>query len=321
MISRRGFVLASASAAILRGASLTSKERVDRAIQGKDLDRPPFTFWYHFLDDTKPAESHAQSTLAFHRKFRTDLVKVMSDYAYPKPGGVWNELRVVENPFPQQIRALELIRDGLAGSASFVETLFNPWNVAEKLSSKEKVQELKATNPQKLLDALEAIAKSEANHARLAIRAGAAGIFLAIANAQAGVLSETDYAKFSEPFDKLILEAVKNAQLNVLHLHTDAAFGDKLYASRFYKGWAASAINYTLHTKIPIAEMRRDYSGVLLAGLDERGYRGLDAAQLKEQRTSAERAAGAKFILAPGCSVPNDSTDAELERLPQLLGA
>src|SRR5260370_40633288 len=127
MIWRRGFVLASASAAVcqwseLRGATLTSKERVDRAIQGKDLDRPPFTFWYHFLDETKPAESHAQSTLAFHRKFRTDLVKVMSDYAYPKSSGVWNELRVVENPFPQQIRALELTRDGLRGRAPFVET-------------------------------------------------------------------------------------------------------------------------------------------------------------------------------------------------------
>src|SRR5258708_11507832 len=209
MISRRGFVLASASAAVcqwseLRGATLTSKERVDRAIQGKDLDRPPFTFWYHFLDETKPAESHAQSTLAFHRKFRTDLVKVMSDYAYPKPGDsskktAWNELRVVDNPFPQQIRALELIRDGLGGRAPFVETLFNPWNVAEKLSSKERVQELKASNPQKLLDALEAIAKSEANHARLAIRAGAAGGFLAGSQAHTRVVAAAEGAQLREP--------------------------------------------------------------------------------------------------------------------------
>src|SRR5258708_9433870 len=66
--------------------------------------------------------------------------------------------------------------------------------------------------------------------------------------------------------------------------------------------------------------MRRDYSGVLLAGLDERGYRGLDAAQLKEQWAAARRAAGAKVILAPGCSVPNDSSDAGLERLPNFWG-
>jgi hypothetical protein len=131
------------------------------------------------------------------------------------------------------------------------------------------------------------IAKSEANHARLAVRAGAAGIFLAIANAQAGVLSESDYAKFSEPFDKMILDAVKTAPLNVLHLHTDAASGDKLYASRFYRGWPAAAINYTLHTRIPIAQMRREYPGVILAGLDERAYRSLSSAQLKEQTAAA----------------------------------
>jgi len=51
----------------------------------------------------------------------------MSDFPYPKPAGNWHAVQVVENPFPEQIRALELIRDGLAGRAHFVETVFNPW--------------------------------------------------------------------------------------------------------------------------------------------------------------------------------------------------
>jgi hypothetical protein len=41
----------------------------------------------------------------------------MSDYPYPKAKGEWHDLRVVDNPYPQQIRALELIRDGLRGNA------------------------------------------------------------------------------------------------------------------------------------------------------------------------------------------------------------
>ena len=36
---------------------------------------------------------------------------------------------------------------------------------------------------------------------------------------------------------------------------------------------------------------------------------------------AAAKAAGPKFILTPGCSVPNDSTPAELSRLPEALGA
>ncbi|MBI3474067.1 MAG: hypothetical protein HY013_22145 [Candidatus Solibacter usitatus] len=315
MLSRRSFLLTPALAA--RGARLSSRERLDRALRGEDLDRPPFTYWYHFLDDKLPGERHAQSTLDFQRKFRTDLVKVMSDYAYPKPAGPWHALRAVENPFPQQIRALELIRDGLAGSKHFVETIFNPWNVAEKLSSKEEVLKLKAEKPQALLDALEAIARSEANHARRAVAAGASGIFLAIANAQDGILSRADYARFSQPFDKLVLDAVASAPLNVLHLH-----GDKVYLDLFYKGWPAAAINYSRHgTGVPIQRVRDKYTGVLMGGIDEANYRKLSRADLKRQWEEARQAAGKRFILSPGCSVPNDTKDEELLPLTKLLGA
>ena len=317
MISRRNFVLASAAAVTLRGASMTSRERVDRALAGNEVDRVPFSFWYHFLDAAKPGEDHARSTLAFHDKFHTDLVKVMSDYPYPKPKAEWYALREEKNPFPQQIVALEKIRDGLARQAYFVETLFNPWKVAENLSSVEEVRKLQHEKPQALLDALEVIAKSEANHARRAIAAGAAGVFVSIANANDGYQTQADYAKFSEPFDKMIFDAVRSAPLNILHLH-----GDKVYLDRFYRGWSARAINYSAHgTGVSVAKVREQYRGVILAGLDEVNYRKLDDSSLEQQLSTAKKAAGPMFILTPGCSVPNESTDQELLRLPNLLKA
>lgn len=316
MVTRRNLLLGSAAALALRGASLSSKERVDRALQGEDVDRTPFSFWHHFLDASKPGEEHARSTLEFHQKFHTDLVKVMSDYPYPKPGAEWYVLREEKNPFPQQIVALEKIRDGLAGQAYFVETMFNPWKVAENLSSVDEVRRLQHEKPQALLDALEVIAKSEANHARRSVQAGAAGVFLAIANANDGYMTQADYAKFSAPFDKMVLEAVRSAPLNILHLH-----GARVYLDRFYHGWPATAINYSAHgTGVPIAQVRSRYSGVIVGGLDEVNYRKLTRLDLKRQWIDA-RQAGAKFILTPGCSVPNDSTDAELSLLPKMFGA
>ncbi len=310
-------MLGATAAFTLRGATMTSKERVDRARKGADVDRPPFSLWHHFLDESKPGEQHALSTLEFHQKFHTDLVKVMSDYPYPKPKAEWYGLREEKNPFPQQIRALQQIRDGLRGQAYFVETLFNPWKVAENLSSVAEVRRLQDEKPQALLDALELIAKSEANHARLALAAGAAGVFVAIANAQDGIMTQADYAKFSEPFDKLVFEAVRSAPLNILHLH-----GDKVYLDRFYQGWPASAINYSMHgTGVPIAKVRQGYSGVILGGIDEVNYRKLTPADLKRQWSEAAQAAGTKFILTPGCSVPNDSSDEELSRLSKVLNA
>ena len=318
MITRRSFLLTSAAAAGASAQAITPRQRVDRILAGKDTDRPAFTFWYHFLDEKLPGEKHAASTIAFHKKFRTDLVKVMSDYPYPKPKGVWYELREQKDPFPEQIKALKIIADTLtfSGKAHFVETIFNPWNIAEKLSTKEEVQRLKAEKPQQLLDALEVIAKSLANHARSAVAKGASGIFLAVANAVPETLSREDYAKFSEPFDRMVLDAVRNHPFNVLHAH-----GDKVYLDRFY-GWPVAAINYSVHgTGIDITQVRKNFSGVLMAGIDERDFRKLDRETLKRQWMSASQSAGRKLIVTPGCSVPNDTTDSELLKMTTLLGA
>jgi uroporphyrinogen decarboxylase len=296
-------------------AALSPRTRIDRALAGRDVDRPPISLWHHFgLEQEGPAR-HAQATLAFHRDYRTDLVKVMSDFPFPKPGGAWHEVRALDDPFPQQIQALTAIRDALQRSAHFVETIFNPWNVAEKLSSPAAVQQLRAEQPQRLVDALEAIARSEATHARRAMNAGASGVFLAIANAQPHVLSPDDYARFSEPFDRMILDAVKDAPLNVLHLH-----GDAVYLDRFVRGWPAAVINYSANgTKVGIDALRKTFDGVIAGGIDETQYRTLDVAALRRQAEAARAQAGARFILTPGCSVPDDSTPAELRKLSQAV--
>ena len=319
---RRTFLAAAASPLLARmnlaaATRLSSRERVDRALEGREVDRPPFSFWHHFGLQKEPPAHFVHATLDFHSRFKTDLVKVMSDYPYPKPAGAWYELREEANPFPAQIQALTAIGQSLGREASFLETIFNPWKVAENLSSSQEVLRMKAEHPQRLLDALEVITKSEANHARRAVAAGARGIFLAIANAQDGILTPEDYAKFSEPFDRRVLQAVAAAPLNTLHLH-----GDRVYLGRFYQGWPASVINYSVEgTRTPISSVRQHYHGVVMGGLDEVRFRTLSAETLRAQYESARKEAGPRFILAPGCSVPNESTDAELLRVPEMLGA
>jgi hypothetical protein len=103
----------------------------------------------------------------------------------------------------------------------------------------------------------------------------------------------------------------------VLHLH-----GDAVYLDAFYSGWPAAVINYSAHTtKVGIDAVRARYADVIAGGIDETQYRTLDAAALKAQADAARRQAGARFILAPGCSVPNDAVPAELHKLHMLVGA
>jgi uroporphyrinogen decarboxylase len=298
-------------AAAAQNSTLTPKARVDRALKGEDTDRVPFTCWYHFGLEKEPPEKFAAATLDFHRRLRTDLVKVMSDFPYPADSS-----KVHENPFPAQIRALEMIRDGLRGQAHFIETIFNPWNVAEKLTSKEQVQRMKSDEPRKLLDLLERLGRSEASHARRAVATGASGVFLAIANAEPAVLSREDYERFSEPFDLMVLEAAASAPLNVLHLH-----GDKVYLDHFTRPkWKGAAINYSQHgTGVRMAGVRARFGGVLLGGVDETAFRKLSTEDLRRQAKEAREGAGKRLILTPGCSVPNETTDAEILRLTQAV--
>lgn len=315
-LSRRQLLISCwAAGAVAAKVTLSPLERVNRALRGQEVDRPPFSLWHHFgLEKEGPAR-HAEATLQFHRAYGTDFVKVMSDFPFPKPQGAWWEVREHKNPFAPQVEALRIIGKALGRSAHFVETIFNPWNVAEKLSSRAEVQRLMREQPQKLTDALQAIAKSEANHARLALEAGAAGIFLAIANADPSVLSREEYLKFSAPFDRMVLEAVGSAPLNILHIH-----GPKVYLDVFYRGWAASVLNYsTVTTGISLAEARRHYEGVLAGGIDEIRYRSLSVEQLRTQAQQARQQAGAKFLLTPGCSVPNEATPEELRRLRKAV--
>lgn len=313
---RRHFLFCAAAASLVAASNskLSHKERVQRALRGAEVDRPPFSFWHHF--GLKTPEEHAKATLDFHRTYRTDIVKVMSDFPYPKPTGRWYELEVKKDPFPRQVHALKLIRDGLNGEAHFIETIFNPWNVAEKLSSRDEVLRLKNENPQALLAALDVITESQIHHAKRAIGLGAAGILLAVANANSSTLTPSDYTRFSAPFDRRILRAVAGAELNFLHVHLETDY------LGIVNDLPAPVFNYSPRvSKIPIAGLRKQVRGAIAAGIDEVDFRTLDEAAIKRQWLEAAQAAGPKFILTPGCSVPDASTPEELLRLPSVLGA
>lgn len=197
-----------------------------------------------------------------------------------------------------------------------METVFNPWTVAEKLSSREEIRRLKDQNPQALLDALDVITQSEIAHAKKAFATGAAGIMLAVANPNKAELSRADYVKFSLPFDRRILEAATEGRLNMLHVHVEPAYLD------LFDKFPAPIFNYSLHVSgIPISDVRKRWAGVIAGGVDEVNYRKLTAADIRAQWKAASQAAGPKYILTPGCSVPDDSAPAELLRLPQVLNA
>jgi uroporphyrinogen-III decarboxylase len=174
---------------------------------------------------------------------------------------------------------------------------------------------LKTENPRKLVDALDMITRSEIHHAKRALKTGASGILLSVANANAQEMTLEDYRKFSAPFDRRILAAIPDAPLNILHLHVEAPYLDT------FRDFPP-ILNYSLAMSgIRIETVRSRFRQVIAGVLDEVHYRALDRSALQAQWKSLGPPQEPSFILTPGCSVPNDSRPDELSRQPQLLGA
>ena len=343
-MNRRNFLYAAAattSLALARPAfgkatgssALTHKQRVDRALQGQDLDRPPFTFYHHYKRPT--AQLEAQDHLNFHRTYDTDIVKIMNDFDYPQSKtGKWYELKPLDSPYPDQLTTLKLVRNGLNGDAYFLDTLYGPYMTAmilfqsqpqfASMGKSEEVQdqqikslhEFQQQNPDAWHGALEAITQSTLNHIRQSKEIGSSGSLVSIFNAESKFGSVADYEQFTRPYDKRIFDALADTRLSVLHLH----YLEKPYLDQF-KDFQAPVIQYSVTTSgIPISEVRKQYSQTILGGVDEINFKKLTVAEMRQQWKEARSQAGANYIAAPGCSVPDSSTPEELGRFPRAVG-
>jgi uroporphyrinogen decarboxylase len=344
MLNRRNFLYTAAATAGLAlakpvfakkvaAATLTHKERVDRALRGEDLDRPPFTFYHHYKRPTPQLE--AQDHLEFHRTFNTDIVKVMNDFDYPKSAtGKWHELKALDSPFPEQLTTLKIVRDGLNGDAYFIDTIYGPYMTAMILfraqpeysgvgKSEEAgdkvlgaIHDFQKEHPDQWHTALEAITQSTLNHIRQIKDIGASGALVGIFNAASKFGSVSDYEQYSRPYDKRVFDALADTRLTFLHLHNL----ERPYISQF-KDLDAPVIQYSLKTSgIPVSEIRGQFAQTIAGGVDEVDYEKLTVSEIHKQWTKAREQAGAKYIAAPGCSVPNASTPEELARFPRALG-
>ena len=61
--------------------TMTKVERVRAALAGAEVDRPPFSVWYHFGLQHAPAERTAQVHVEFFEAYNLDWLKVMNDYS------------------------------------------------------------------------------------------------------------------------------------------------------------------------------------------------------------------------------------------------
>ncbi|MEK6288711.1 MAG: uroporphyrinogen decarboxylase family protein [Acidobacteriota bacterium] len=297
-------------------------ERVTGALNGAEVDRPPFSFWYHFGLQHMPGRKHAEAQIDFYRAYDLDFLKVMSDYPYPLPHGLeaveteedWRRIEPLapgNECWSEQLSALSMINDAIGREALFIETIFSPWITARRLARSGGLTSARERYPEALLGAMDAIAESLAGYSKQALMRGAAGIFLSLGAATDDVMTAGEYETWGRPFDLKILEAVSEAPFNVLHIHGKRIHFDSVM------DYPVSALNWSHFATDPsLSEGKRRSGKAVLGGIDEAGASHVSASEIGEQVKNAIREVGTRgLIVTPGCSVATDTRERSLRAI------
>jgi len=301
--------------------TMTKIERVRAALSGAEVDRPPFSVWYHFGLQHAPAERTAETHLQFFEAYDLDWLKVMNDYSYPMPRSIESltdprDLKriiafdVRQGSLGEQLEVIRLIGQSLRGKALAVDTVFNAWNTLKRNVLKEAMGPFMQEHPAELEAALAVVNDNLIRYAIASLHGGASGIFYSVP-ATPDSLTPEQYERFMRPFDLAFLEAIRPfGELHILHAH-----GKELYLDRL-QDYPVHAISWAdVDSGPPLALMRRVTPRALMGGIDHVNFPYVSAAKVREQVRSAVAAGGTrKLFVAPGCAIPSYS-------FPELIRA
>jgi len=318
---------------------MNKRERVQAALQGKPVDRPPISFWRHFFDKETSAAGLAEAMLDFQRTYDWDFMKVNPRACYhAEPWGCrfqfsgqphigpklteaaiktpddWRQIRPISpttDAFGEQLEALRLIKEGLGGEVPFVETIFTPLSVAGRLVGSDKVmREHLGQYPERVHEALEAITVTFEGFARACLEVGVDGLFYATTGwATYEQLTDMEYAEFGRPYDVRVLRAVDGAPFTILHVCRSHNMLWKLM------DYPAHAVNWATAdaTNPRIGEVWQRSHRPVIGGVDHmETLRHSPPEAVVAQIHSAVGQAREGLLIGPGCSISPQTPAANL---------
>ena len=308
--------------------TISHRERLRACLNGEGTDRPPVALWRHFPVDDQSQDTLAAATLQFQKTYDFDLVKVTPASSFclrdwgvedvweghtegtrryvkrliQKPQD-WETLPVLEPSAPHlagQLACLRQIRAGLGPNVPMLQTVFSPLAQAKNLVGGDILIAHIRKYPEAVLKGLETIAQSARRFVEATLETGVDGIFYAVQQAQAGLLTLDEYKTFGTPFDQEVLEPASDLWCNMLHLHGRDVYFEVVEEFSF------PIVNWHDREAPPsLAEAQKVFAGTVCGGLrqDTLVYR--DQAAVREEAGDAiEQTNGQRFILSTGCVVP-----------------
>ncbi len=289
---------------------MNKRERVDRVLEGREVDYPPISLWYHFGLQHAGGEQFARISLEYFRHYDFDFLKVMNDYYYPPPPGL-DAVRTrqdlerftaidVEGAWGEQFKALSLIARELKGQAHFLDTVFDPWQSIRRTLAGENMEHLARNEPQALHDALDRVADNLIAYSRKSLSLGASGIFLSVPAAEE-IVSREIFRTFVRPYALKVFRAISGlAPMNTAHIHGEKLYFDEVldFPVTVLSWWDRGPGGPSMES------VKQRFKGCVMGGIDQTLLTRRSPAFLKKHvREGVALGGGRRFFLANGCSI------------------
>ena len=326
---------------------MDKRARIKATLKGEVVDRPAVSFWRHFYREETSAKGLAEAMLEFQKKYDWDFMKVnpraeyhVEDwgniYAYSgndhikpklKEGCIkdvddWKNLGVLlpdKGVLGEQLEALTLISKGLGKDVYFVMTVFTPLSIALRLvnDADTLVQWIKEA-PDALHQGLEVITETFADFSRACLDRGASGIFFATTDcARKDLLSSEQYDVFGRAYDLKVLDAVKDADFNILHVCKSNNMLNHLL------DYPVHAVNWdaTDETNPTLGEVSKHTAKAVIGGVDHTKHLLANNPEkiIKDAKNAYNETGGKKWILGGGCTFSPQVRESKLMALRNVF--
>jgi uroporphyrinogen decarboxylase len=232
----------------------------------------------------------------------------------------WERVVVEEprkEPLDDQVEALAGVVARVGPRVPVLQTVFSPLTVAGYLVGKDQSRVMRELTEDSgnFRSAMSRIEETLASFIESSVQAGAAGVFYAISGyASKRTVERSLYDEAVLPYDLRVLEALSTqAWFNVLHL-----CGPEIHF-HLAEELPVQAVSWSIHDEgNPNLRQGRDASGkAVMGGIDQRTTL-LTGSPEDVRREADEAMSGTErtgLLLAPGCSVPPEVSEENLQAL------
>ena len=302
---------------------MNKKQRILNAIQGKDVDRVPVSWYTHFPDQR---DNTVADQVAWAKATDMDMLCVETDGFMQFDCGKtdMSDVSVLASLRPHspsdwyirgQVDRARRIADGLRDGAAVTYMIFTPFSTIKHSTGSEfLVMQLLRDHPEAVRHAMEVIEEDNFTLMEcLSKEAGLDGIFLSLQNNEIDRYTRAEYARILEDWDRReIAKAKELFPFTILHLCAWRGVPNRMDTWRRHD---CEIVNWASHIELDLGlhQGRRFFgaSSALMGGFDNRPCGVLHwggEAQIKAYtRALLENAGTQKLILSADCSVQTDT--------------